>query len=115
MRFSKIRPGRVILIAGGTGIFPFCDLIDLLFKEVAQEKHSSLHNEVMTLSPILGSKPFNRLTFHLMAAFSTLADIHPITFNQIVYLSEKSKSFRASIKTKEGNVKIPWGANLAKV
>jgi len=26
--------GKVIIVCGGTGILPFCDLIDLLFKRV---------------------------------------------------------------------------------
>jgi NAD(P)H-flavin reductase len=33
--FDKLREGgKVILISGGTGILPFCDFIDILFKRV---------------------------------------------------------------------------------
>jgi ferredoxin-NADP reductase len=32
---DKIQPGRIVLFAGGTGIFPFMDLIDILFKTIA--------------------------------------------------------------------------------
>ena len=27
------KPGKIVVVAGGTGLFPFSDLIDLLFKE----------------------------------------------------------------------------------
>jgi hypothetical protein len=34
MAFDKLRPdGKVIIICGGTGILPFCDFIDILFKK----------------------------------------------------------------------------------
>jgi hypothetical protein len=32
LHFGELNPGKIIIVAGGTGIFPFCDLIDLLFK-----------------------------------------------------------------------------------
>jgi len=31
LHFTK--PGKILMIVGGTGLFPFCDLIDLLYKE----------------------------------------------------------------------------------
>ena len=35
MNYQDLREdGKVILICGGTGILPFCDLIDLLFKRI---------------------------------------------------------------------------------
>jgi len=30
---SKIKAGTLLIISGGTGINPFCDLIDLLYKD----------------------------------------------------------------------------------
>jgi NAD(P)H-flavin reductase len=32
LQFDKLNSGTVVLIGGGTGINPYCDLIDLLFK-----------------------------------------------------------------------------------
>jgi hypothetical protein len=35
LNYDKLRPdGKVIFISGGTGILPFCDFIDILFKRV---------------------------------------------------------------------------------
>lgn len=31
---DKLQPGRIVIFAGGTGIFPFIDLIDILFKTI---------------------------------------------------------------------------------
>lgn len=33
LQFGRLKPGKLIMVAGGSGINPFCDLIDLLFKE----------------------------------------------------------------------------------
>ena len=33
LQLGQTRPGRIILVAGGTGLFPFSDFIDLLFKD----------------------------------------------------------------------------------
>jgi hypothetical protein len=32
--------GNIIFLAGGTGIFPFCDTIDLLYKELLVSKNN---------------------------------------------------------------------------
>jgi NAD(P)H-flavin reductase len=46
LQFARLRPGRAIMVAGGTGINPFCDLIDLLFKEQLVRSTPALKNEV---------------------------------------------------------------------
>ena len=32
LKLEKVTPGKLILVAGGTGLFPFSDLIDLVYK-----------------------------------------------------------------------------------
>ena len=34
LHFAELTPGKIIIVAGGTGLYPFCDLIDLLFKSL---------------------------------------------------------------------------------
>jgi len=36
---ERVPAGEVVIIAGGTGLFPFLDLLDLLFKFVAAQKN----------------------------------------------------------------------------
>jgi len=36
---DRIKKGRIVIIAGGTGIYPFVDLIDLLFKQTILQKN----------------------------------------------------------------------------
>lgn len=38
---SNVKPGSIAIIAGGTGLFPFLDLIDMIFKATC--KHSSMY------------------------------------------------------------------------
>ena len=33
LQLSNTKPGKIILVVGGTGLYPFCDLIDLLYKD----------------------------------------------------------------------------------
>ena len=33
LQLANTKPGKILIVAGGTGIYPFCDLIDLLYKE----------------------------------------------------------------------------------
>ena len=34
LEFAHLKPGKIIMVAGGTGLYPFGDLIDLLFKSL---------------------------------------------------------------------------------
>lgn len=38
LELDVTKPGRIVIVAGGTGLFPFSDLIDLLYKSVFLEK-----------------------------------------------------------------------------
>ena len=64
--------GRIVLMAGGTGLFPFCDLIDLLYKSFLIENKHPRSQEFMEYDPILRQKPFNRFEFVLYMAVDYL-------------------------------------------
>lgn len=49
----QIKPGRIIIVAAGTGIYPFCDLIDLLFKYELLERIPSLKKQLLMADPLL--------------------------------------------------------------
>lgn len=96
-------PGKVIIVAGGTGLYPFCDLLDLLFKDNLAERNADLKNIIFRHNPILEGRPFNKFKFHLMLAVNQIEDIHPITLRQISELSEHSSSFKLTMRvSKEG-------------
>lgn len=46
LRFGDLKRGKIIIIAGGTGLFPFCDLIDLLFKSILLSKEPRLRSTI---------------------------------------------------------------------
>lgn len=39
LELDVTKPGRIVIVAGGTGLFPFSDLIDLLFKDLYLEEN----------------------------------------------------------------------------
>ena len=51
--FETIKPGKIIILAGGTGIFPFSDFIDLFFKETLLNENHPLSSTILKLNPIL--------------------------------------------------------------
>jgi len=53
LQYAHLKPGKVIIVAGGTGIYPFSDLIDLLYKDQLAKDNPELKNIINSLSPIL--------------------------------------------------------------
>lgn len=105
MRLHNLTPGKVIIVAGGTGLYPFSDLLDLLYKEDLTERNVAFKTMIFKHSPILEGRPFEHFKFHLMLAVNHIEDIHPITFRQILELSEYSSKFRLTMRVgKEGEL-----------
>jgi len=78
-------------VAGGTGIYPFSDFIDLLYKEQLMKDSPGLRGEILTLSPVLESDPFKNFNFEMLAAFQHIEDMHPITLDQLTYLADRGR------------------------
>ncbi len=57
LQLKELGPGKVIIIAGGTGLLPFSDLIDLLFKDEYSKVNPAFKKRFCEVSPIL-SKSF---------------------------------------------------------
>lgn len=49
-------PGELIFFAGGTGIHPFCDTIDLFYKESLVATNSPYSKQIIESNPIVGLK-----------------------------------------------------------
>lgn len=69
-------------------MYPFCDLLDLLFKDNLAERNASYKALILKHNPILENNPFDHFKYHLMLAVNQIEDIPPITLRQIVKLSE---------------------------
>jgi hypothetical protein len=74
-------------VTGGTGLYPFSDFIDLLYKEQLMKDRPELSYDILKVSPILKDHPFKNFTFELLAAFGHVEDMHIITLEQLLYLS----------------------------
>jgi hypothetical protein len=88
------------MVVGGTGLFPFSDLIDLLYKEQLMLQNPSAKTEIINLSPILSSNPFAKYNFEMLAAFNNVADVHAVTFQQLLFLAERGR-LKITFKFKE--------------
>lgn len=98
MKLQTLAPGKVIIVAGGTGLYPFCDLLDLLFKDSLAESNAELRAMIYKHDPILEGRPFERFKFHLMLAVHNIEEIHPITLQQILRLSGQSSRFKLTMR-----------------
>jgi tRNA A37 N6-isopentenylltransferase MiaA len=64
LELAELLPGRVAIFVGGTGLYPFCDLIDLLFKaEILKTADNKLKAEILALYPVLKNNPFSKFSF----------------------------------------------------
>ena len=54
LKYDSISPsGSVIFVCGGTGILPFCDFIDLLFKRSKVLESSNLTGMILSKDPLV--------------------------------------------------------------
>lgn len=63
-------PGRIIIVAGGTGLFPFSDLIDLLYKSQLIAEGHPRSKELIRHDPVLELQPFARFFFVFLIAIN---------------------------------------------
>jgi NAD(P)H-flavin reductase len=62
----------IVLFAGGTGLYPFSDLIDLLFKAKLVRENHQMRDELLQRDPVLKSRPFERWNFQVYLAVNDL-------------------------------------------
>lgn len=91
LQLSHTKPGKIVMVIGGTGLYPFSDFIDLLYKEQLMIHKPETRNEVLELSPVLSSNPFSKFQFEVLAAFNHAEDIHPVTLEQLLFLAEAGR------------------------
>ncbi len=53
LELDRTVPGKILVVAGGTGLFPFCDLIDLLFKRKLLEEGHPQSSVIRDRNPLL--------------------------------------------------------------
>jgi hypothetical protein len=98
LELDVTKPGRIVIVAGGTGLFPFCDIIDLLYKSLYLEETNKHKTEILEANPILKSDPFKKYSFVLLAAINDPQDLHPITYEQLVYPSRHPSKFKVVLR-----------------
>jgi|688.fasta_scaffold411967_1 hypothetical protein len=75
--------GKIVMFAGGTGLHPFCDLIDLIYKEflVSQNIFTDV---IIKSNPIIAKNSFlKKFNFTLYLSVQNTDDIHEITAFQL--------------------------------
>ena len=53
LKLASTAPGKILIVAGGTGLYPFSDIIDLLFKSSVLSSDPQTQSSVFAISPIL--------------------------------------------------------------
>ena len=98
LELETTNPGRIIVLAGGTGLFPFSDLIDLLYKDYMIRKNHRMSRELLAADPVLEQRPFERNTFVFLIAIAEPEDVHPITLGQLIQLSEQEDKVKVVLR-----------------
>lgn len=106
LELEDTKAGRIIVVAGGTGLFPFSDFIDLLFKAQAVQEGHKLSQELLKADPVLKQRPFEKFEFVFLIAINEPEDIHPITFSQLTRLSKNEGKFKIVLRVSKNAEKI---------
>ena len=69
MALHEKQPGLIVIIAGGTGIYPFIDLIDLLFKSMLVKKNESLKQKILQFTPAAADPILDTFKFTYLLGF----------------------------------------------
>jgi hypothetical protein len=84
MSLNEMPKGKIIMFAGGTGLHPYCDLIDLVYKEMLVSQNSQFSSKIIKNDPLIDKKPFStRFRFVLYLSVQSTNDIHDITAYQL--------------------------------
>jgi len=76
------------MFAAGTGLHPYCDLIDLLFKEMIVELKDVHSDEIVKKNPIVKKKELTKkFNYCLYLSVPSTGDIHLMTAQQLDELS----------------------------
>ena len=100
LSLHDLPPGRIILMAGGTGIYPFSDTIDLLYKTSLVEAGNSEASAIKKADPITGQNAFKGFSFSLYVAVNDVDELHPITMFECNELAKAGK-LRCFAKVKQ--------------
>ena len=58
LKIEAQKPGKIIFCAGGTGFYPFMDIIDLLFKQKVLEEDlvdDNIKRQILEKNPVLNN------------------------------------------------------------
>ena len=90
LKLDTLAPGRIVFVSGGTGFYPFMDLVDLIYKKKILDTGVASSREVEAmkkLDPIMEQNDFlKEHTFLFYIALNTPEDFHPMTLYQLHYL-----------------------------
>lgn len=100
---GEMPSGEIVMIAGGTGINPYCDIIDLLYKELLLANKSPFAEEILDRNPILRTNSLSKsYQFRFYIAVGSFDDIHDLTAYQLNELS-KSNRIKVYIRTTQSS------------
>lgn len=66
LKIETNKPGKIIFVAGGTGYYPFMDIVDLLFKQQVlkqNKENKEIRDRILRLNPVLKQEIFKDYTF----------------------------------------------------
>ena len=71
LQLAEQMPGKIILFAGGTGIYPFIDTIDALFKKSLCDQNHQMKNKILEMNPAVNDISFAKNQFSIYTSFNS--------------------------------------------
>lgn len=76
------------------------DFIDLKFKAALIKQKPELTEQILFNDSVLANHDFSKWGVTILLAVNDMSDIHPLTLQQLSYLSNFKKELRCVIKSK---------------
>jgi NAD(P)H-flavin reductase len=104
MKYAELKEeGKVIIVCGGTGLLPFCDFIDLLFKRVLLLENNAMAEKCAAHDFVVREDLIKKRSFKLYCAAESETDLLPLALFQMEHLSKSTKiMFEAVFRLRSG-------------
>jgi hypothetical protein len=95
--------GYMIIVTGGTGLQPFSDFVDLLFKRVLVLESSNLSSMLLKRDPLVGQDFIKDRNFAFYCAIEKLLELPALTLYQLNHLCQsKQVRLKTVMRIKKG-------------
>ena len=99
LALQEKEPGNILIVAGGTGVYPFLDLIDILYKLLMIKEDPEIERKVARRHPGLRDTRLENFSFDFLVSLKDYHDLpSPIITTIRELLNKRCRNFSITLK-----------------